>query len=104
MENLIMQAEAAVAHSLEPTEGPLLLEELQLTLRNRGMPLEAMRQPDQLALPIVRIVVGRGWRGTVCTHRCPAREKRCARFVRRLHICREFLGTSAAYDSAALTD
>ncbi len=32
------------AHSLEPTEGPLLLEELQLAFRNRGMPLEAMRQ------------------------------------------------------------
>jgi sulfane dehydrogenase subunit SoxC len=32
------------AHSLEPTEGPLLPEELQLAFRNRGMPLEAMRQ------------------------------------------------------------
>lgn len=28
---------------LEPTEGPLLIEELQLAFRNRGMPLEAMR-------------------------------------------------------------
>jgi sulfane dehydrogenase subunit SoxC len=35
---------AAAAHSLEPTEGPLLVEELQLAFRNRGMPLEAMRQ------------------------------------------------------------
>ena len=32
------------AHSLEPTDGPLLPEELQLAFRNRGMPLEAMRQ------------------------------------------------------------
>jgi DMSO/TMAO reductase YedYZ molybdopterin-dependent catalytic subunit len=32
------------AHSLEPTQGPLLPEELQLAFRNRGMPLEAMRQ------------------------------------------------------------
>lgn len=31
------------AHSLEPTEGPVLSEELQLAFRNRGMPLEAMR-------------------------------------------------------------
>src|SRR5215207_2923748 len=30
--------------SLEPTEGPLLTEELQLAFRNRGMPLEATRQ------------------------------------------------------------
>jgi sulfane dehydrogenase subunit SoxC len=32
------------AHSLEPTNGPLLHEELQLAFRNRGMPLEALRQ------------------------------------------------------------
>jgi DMSO/TMAO reductase YedYZ molybdopterin-dependent catalytic subunit len=31
------------AHALEPTDGPLLFEELQLAFRNRGMPLEAMR-------------------------------------------------------------
>jgi sulfane dehydrogenase subunit SoxC len=31
------------AHPLEPTDGPLLAEELQLAFRNRGMPLEAMR-------------------------------------------------------------
>ena len=31
------------AHALEPTDGPLLPEELQLAFRNRGMPLEAMR-------------------------------------------------------------
>jgi sulfane dehydrogenase subunit SoxC len=31
------------AHSLEPTDGPPLAEELQLAFRNRGMPLEAMR-------------------------------------------------------------
>jgi DMSO/TMAO reductase YedYZ molybdopterin-dependent catalytic subunit len=31
------------AHALEPIDGPFLLEELQLALRNRGMPLEAMR-------------------------------------------------------------
>ena len=30
-------------HALEPTDGPLLPEELQLAFRNRGMPLEAMR-------------------------------------------------------------
>jgi DMSO/TMAO reductase YedYZ molybdopterin-dependent catalytic subunit len=29
--------------SLEPTDGPLTFEELQLATRNRGMPLEAMR-------------------------------------------------------------
>ena len=28
---------------LEPTEGPLTFEELQLATRNRGMPLEALR-------------------------------------------------------------
>ena len=44
-----MQSETAAgvlgsAHSLEPTDGPLLPEELQLAFRNRGMPLEAMRQ------------------------------------------------------------
>ena len=32
------------AHALEPTDGPLLPEELQLAFRNRGMPLEAMRR------------------------------------------------------------
>jgi sulfane dehydrogenase subunit SoxC len=37
-------ATAPGAHSLEPTEGPHLPEELQLAFRNRGMPLEAMRQ------------------------------------------------------------
>jgi DMSO/TMAO reductase YedYZ molybdopterin-dependent catalytic subunit len=31
------------AHPLEPTDGPLHSEELQLAFRNRGMPLEAMR-------------------------------------------------------------
>jgi sulfane dehydrogenase subunit SoxC len=34
----------AAAHSLEPTEGPLVPEELQLAFRNRGMPLETMRE------------------------------------------------------------
>jgi DMSO/TMAO reductase YedYZ molybdopterin-dependent catalytic subunit len=36
-------APAGGAHSLEPTAGPLLFEELQLAGRNRGMPLEALR-------------------------------------------------------------
>jgi DMSO/TMAO reductase YedYZ molybdopterin-dependent catalytic subunit len=31
-----------MATSLEPTDGPLTMEELQLATRNRGMPLEAM--------------------------------------------------------------
>ena len=31
------------AESLEPTEGPLTIEELQLATRNRGIPLEALR-------------------------------------------------------------
>jgi DMSO/TMAO reductase YedYZ molybdopterin-dependent catalytic subunit len=31
------------AHTLEPTDGPLTVEEVQLAFRNRGMPLEAMR-------------------------------------------------------------
>lgn len=35
-------AAAGAAHSLEPTDGPLLPEELQLAFRNRGMPLEVM--------------------------------------------------------------
>jgi DMSO/TMAO reductase YedYZ molybdopterin-dependent catalytic subunit len=35
-------AAPGAAHPLEPTEGPLLPEELQLAFRNRGMPLEAM--------------------------------------------------------------
>ena len=30
------------AHPLEPTDGPLLREELQLAFRNRGLPLEAL--------------------------------------------------------------
>ena len=30
-------------HGLEPTDGPLTFEELQLATRNRGMPLEALR-------------------------------------------------------------
>lgn len=30
-------------HGLEPTDGPLTVEELQLATRNRGMPLEALR-------------------------------------------------------------
>ena len=34
---------AVSAHPLEPTDGPLCGEELQLAFRNRGMPLEAMR-------------------------------------------------------------
>ena len=34
---------SGAAHALEPTEGPLLREEIQLAFRNRGMPLEAMR-------------------------------------------------------------
>jgi DMSO/TMAO reductase YedYZ molybdopterin-dependent catalytic subunit len=33
----------AGANTLEPTDGPLTLEELQLAARNRGMPLEALR-------------------------------------------------------------
>lgn len=36
-------AHLGAAHALEPTDGPLLFEELQLAFRNRGMPLEAMR-------------------------------------------------------------
>jgi len=31
------------AHALEPTDGPILRQELQLAFRNHGMPLEAMR-------------------------------------------------------------
>jgi DMSO/TMAO reductase YedYZ molybdopterin-dependent catalytic subunit len=34
---------SAVAPSMEPTDGPLTFEELQLAARNRGMPLEALR-------------------------------------------------------------
>jgi DMSO/TMAO reductase YedYZ molybdopterin-dependent catalytic subunit len=34
---------SGAAHALEPTDGPLLQEELQLAFRNRGMPLEALR-------------------------------------------------------------
>ena len=33
----------AAAHTLEPTDGPIMPEELQLATRNRGMPLEALR-------------------------------------------------------------
>jgi sulfane dehydrogenase subunit SoxC len=33
----------ASPHALEPSDGPLTREELQLAFRNRGMPLEAMR-------------------------------------------------------------
>jgi len=36
-------AAGAPPHGLEPTEGPLTFEELQLAARNRGMPLEALR-------------------------------------------------------------
>jgi sulfane dehydrogenase subunit SoxC len=36
-------ASLGAAHALEPTDGPLLVEEVQLAFRNRGMPLEAMR-------------------------------------------------------------
>jgi DMSO/TMAO reductase YedYZ molybdopterin-dependent catalytic subunit len=35
--------DAPLATTLEPTEGPLTFEELQLATRNRGMPLEALR-------------------------------------------------------------
>jgi DMSO/TMAO reductase YedYZ molybdopterin-dependent catalytic subunit len=35
--------ETGPALSVAPTDGPLLLEELQLAFRNRGMPLEALR-------------------------------------------------------------
>ena len=34
---------AATTHGLEPTDGPLTFDELQLAARNRGMPLEALR-------------------------------------------------------------
>ena len=34
---------AQPAHGLEPTDGPLTFDELQLAARNRGMPLEALR-------------------------------------------------------------
>jgi len=36
-------ASSGSAHALEPTDGPLTFEELQLATRNRGMPLEALR-------------------------------------------------------------
>jgi sulfane dehydrogenase subunit SoxC len=36
-------APTGATHTLEPTNGPLFLEEQQLALRNPGMPLEAMR-------------------------------------------------------------
>lgn len=35
--------EASGPHQLEPTDGPLTFEELQLAGRNRGLPLEALR-------------------------------------------------------------
>jgi DMSO/TMAO reductase YedYZ molybdopterin-dependent catalytic subunit len=43
MDTRMSNARTGAAHALEPTEGPLLPEELQLAFRNRGMPLEAMR-------------------------------------------------------------
>ena len=43
METPTRAAAVGAAHPLEPTDGPLLPEELQLAFRNRGMPLEAMR-------------------------------------------------------------
>ena len=41
-DTLVMDTHAA-AHALEPTDGPIMPEELQLASRNRGMPLEALR-------------------------------------------------------------
>lgn len=38
-----LASDTGAVHPLEPTNGPLLPEELQLAFRNRGMPLEAMR-------------------------------------------------------------
>ncbi|HSI97643.1 MAG TPA: sulfite oxidase [Gaiellaceae bacterium] len=43
METLVGRSAADSPHSLDPTNGPLTFEELQLAFRNRGMPLEAMR-------------------------------------------------------------
>jgi DMSO/TMAO reductase YedYZ molybdopterin-dependent catalytic subunit len=43
METQTEAAPLGAAHPLEPTDGPLMSEELQLAFRNRGMPLEAMR-------------------------------------------------------------
>jgi DMSO/TMAO reductase YedYZ molybdopterin-dependent catalytic subunit len=36
-------APSTPSHGLEPTDGPLTVEELELAFRNRGMPLEALR-------------------------------------------------------------
>lgn len=41
MTDMSLQA-SAPPHSLDPTDGPLTFEELQLAFRNRGMPLEAL--------------------------------------------------------------
>jgi sulfane dehydrogenase subunit SoxC len=43
METPTNTAPPGAAHPLEPTDGPLLVEELHLAFRNRGMPLEALR-------------------------------------------------------------
>ena len=43
METQTPRSEPRAAQPLEPTDGPLLTEELQLAFRNRGLPLEAMR-------------------------------------------------------------
>ena len=57
------------AISLEPTDGPLTVEELQLATRNRGMPLEAMAYdltPTGLHYLLIHfdipVVDGAGWR------------------------------------------
>jgi sulfane dehydrogenase subunit SoxC len=42
MGTLEARKNAGSAHGLEPTDGPLTFEELQLAFRNRGMPLETM--------------------------------------------------------------
>jgi DMSO/TMAO reductase YedYZ molybdopterin-dependent catalytic subunit len=39
----LSQAASATPRSLDPTDGPLTFEELELAFRNRGMPLEALR-------------------------------------------------------------
>jgi DMSO/TMAO reductase YedYZ molybdopterin-dependent catalytic subunit len=58
-----------LATSLEPTDGPLTVEELQLATRNRGMPLEAMAYdltPTGLHYLLVHfdipVVDAAGWR------------------------------------------
>ncbi|MDF2750486.1 MAG: putative sulfite oxidase [Gaiellaceae bacterium] len=43
METQAPTSTPGAAHPLEPTDGPLLREELQLAFRNRGLPLEALR-------------------------------------------------------------